>query len=68
MLKHRPELAAGSKAGPGDYTLAAAVLCQALTKPNGGGGAAASSGGDDGAGSTAVWQTLGGFRLFEGAR
>ena len=69
MLKHRPDLAAGKPGGPGDYTLAAAVLCQALTKPGGGGNAAASSGGgDDGAGSTAVWQTLGGFRLFEGVR
>ena len=67
MLKHRPELAAGPTGGPGDYTLAAAVLCQALGKSGGSGGAATAAGGDA-AGSTAVWQTLGGFRLFEGVR
>jgi hypothetical protein len=71
MLKHRPELAAGDQAGPDDQALAAAVLTQALGKAGGatgggnGGGAAAGGGGD--AGSTAVWQALGGFRLFEGA-
>ena len=71
MLKHRPELAAGDKAGPDDHALAAAVLTQALGKAGGGnGGAAGAGGGGSGgaeAGSTAVWQTLGGFRLFEGA-
>jgi acetyl/propionyl-CoA carboxylase alpha subunit len=70
MLKYRPELAAGDKAGPDDHALAAAVLTQALGKAGGGnGGAAGASGGAGGgeAGSTAVWQTLGGFRLFEGA-
>ena len=74
MLKHRPELAAGSKAPPDDHVLAAAVLCQALAKP---GGASGSRGGAAGAGasaanhsdgSTAVWQALAGFRLFEGVQ
>ena len=67
MLKHRPELAAGPQQAPGDHTLAAAVLCQVLGKSGGQGGAPASGGGSTN-GSTAVWQTLGGFRLFEGAR
>ncbi|MFN9756528.1 MAG: hypothetical protein ACK58X_08955, partial [Planctomycetota bacterium] len=68
MLKHRPELAAGDKAGPDDHALAAAVLTQALGKAGGGNGGAAGAAGSGGdAGSTAVWQTLGGFRLFEGA-
>jgi len=68
MLKHRPELAAGSKAPPDDHTLAAAVLCQALARRPGGSGDAGGNGGDASAGSTAVWQTLSGFRLFEVAR
>jgi acetyl-CoA carboxylase biotin carboxylase subunit len=72
MLKHRPELAAGGNAPPDDHALAAAVLCQALGATNGGGAAlnaaSASAGAGAGAGSTAVWQQLGGFRLFEGAR
>jgi acetyl/propionyl-CoA carboxylase alpha subunit len=70
MLKHRPELAAGSVAPPDDHALAAAVLCQALAGNGGGGsgGAAANGASAAGAGSTAVWQQLGGFRLFEGAR
>jgi acetyl/propionyl-CoA carboxylase alpha subunit len=66
MLKHRPELAAGPQQPPGDYTLAAAVLCQALGKGGRAANAPAAGGGTNG--STAVWQTLGGFRLFEGAR
>jgi hypothetical protein len=50
------------------------VLCQALAKP---GGASGSRGGAAGAGasaanhsdgSTAVWQALAGFRLFEGVQ
>jgi acetyl-CoA carboxylase, biotin carboxylase subunit len=71
MLKHRPELAAGSKAAPDDHTLAAAVLCQALGMAGAGataGGGNGSGGAADGNGSTAVWQSLPGFRLFEGVR
>jgi acetyl/propionyl-CoA carboxylase alpha subunit len=69
MLKHRPELAAGSKTAPDDRVLAAAVLCQALAKGgNGGGAAPAAASGAGGGGSTAVWNTLAGFRLFEAQR
>ncbi len=69
MLKHRPELAAGSKAPPDDRVLAAAVLCQALAKGSNGTGAAAGNGGASAAGgSTAAWSTLSGFRLFEATR
>ncbi|MEO6597826.1 MAG: biotin carboxylase N-terminal domain-containing protein [Planctomycetota bacterium] len=69
MLALRPELAAGPKGDADDFALAAAVLCQALA-PRGGAGSGAGSGNTTSstAGSTAVWQDLGGFRLFEGAR
>ncbi|MFY9341173.1 MAG: biotin carboxylase N-terminal domain-containing protein [Planctomycetota bacterium] len=64
MLKQRPELAAGSEQAPGDDVLAAAVLCQALANGGGTGHGAARAGGAA-SGSTAVWQELGSFRLFE---
>ncbi len=66
MLKHRPELAAGDKVPPDDHVLAAAVLCQALAKGQGSNSANGTPATT--AGSTAVWQALGGFRLFEGVR
>jgi acetyl/propionyl-CoA carboxylase alpha subunit len=71
MLSQRPELAAGDSAtgnpgAPDDHVLAAAVLCQALARQSGGGGGATSSGSTQG--STAVWQNLNGFRLFEVTR
>ncbi len=66
MLQHRPELAAGPKAGADDHALAAAVLCQALAPANGNGAArGASGGGPVSDGATAVWQTLSAFRPFE---
>jgi acetyl/propionyl-CoA carboxylase alpha subunit len=68
MLKHRPELAAGDQRAADDRALAAAVLCQALAK-SGSGAASNASGvaGSAASGSTAVWQSLAGFRLFEGS-
>ncbi len=67
MLANRPELAAGSTAPPSDDVLAAAVLCQVLGGASG--GAAPAAGADAAAAaSTAVWQRLGGFRLFEAPR
>jgi acetyl/propionyl-CoA carboxylase alpha subunit len=69
MLKHRPDLAAGSAAPPGDDVLAAAVLCQALGRSGGNGDERSASGGATGAsGSTAAWQAFDGFRAFEEAR
>lgn len=67
MLSKRPELAAGSDEAPSDHALAAAVLCEALGKQGGGGSSSSgsASGSSVGAGSTAVWQDLHGFRLFE---
>ena len=66
MLKLRPELAAGPQQPPEDLALAAAALCQAVAPRSGG------SGGGNGiaasGGSTAVWNDLAGFRLFEGSR
>jgi acetyl/propionyl-CoA carboxylase alpha subunit len=63
MLKLRPELADGPKTGPEDLALAAAVLCQAVAPRNGASNGAPAA---RGAGSTAVWHELAGFRLFEG--
>ncbi len=68
MLKHRPELAAGSKAPPSDDVLAAAVLCQALQRSGGNGDERAAGGGDGAVGSTAAWQAFDGFRAFEESR
>ena len=68
MLSKRPELAEGPQDGPDDHALAAAALCQALQRSSGGGGAASSGGGAADAGTTQVWQDLGGFRLFEVTR
>ncbi|MBX3464514.1 MAG: ATP-grasp domain-containing protein [Planctomycetes bacterium] len=66
MLQLRPELAAGPQEGPEDLALAAAVLCQAVAPRSGGGGGG--NGAAARSGSTAVWNDLAGFRLFEGVR
>lgn len=66
MLDLRPELAQGPASEADDLALAAAVLCQATAPGTGarhGGGGAASR-----ATSTAIWQQLGDFDLFGGAR
>ena len=64
MLDHRPELATGPTDPPGDLTLAAAVLTQAIAPA---GEARGDSAGAVGRlGSTAVWQELAGFRTFGG--
>jgi 3-methylcrotonyl-CoA carboxylase alpha subunit len=71
LLAHRPELAAGGTAPPGDDVLAAAVLCQALGRADNGRGANGANG--DGAGGrdgdgAAVWHAFPGFRAFGGGR
>ncbi|MFK7742695.1 MAG: acetyl/propionyl/methylcrotonyl-CoA carboxylase subunit alpha [Planctomycetota bacterium] len=66
MLSKRPELAAGPQDGPDDHALAAAILCEALSGSQGASAPQASGGSGQGSpGSTAVWQSLPGFRLFE---
>ena len=67
MLDRRPELAAGPTEPPDDEVLAAAVLCQALGRSATATGSVAGPGGSR-SGSTAVWQELAGFRMFEGVR
>jgi acetyl-CoA carboxylase biotin carboxylase subunit len=66
MLSNRPELAAGTPEEPDDHALASAVLCQALARQSGGGSSTSSAASTQG--STAVWQDLNGFRLFEVTR
>ena len=68
MLKLRPELAEGPKEGPEDLALAAAVLCQAVAPRGANGGSGSGGASSGGQGSTAVWQEMAGFRLFEGSR
>tara|TARA_R110002111_G_scaffold91298_2_gene142118 strand:- start:19 stop:390 length:372 start_codon:yes stop_codon:yes gene_type:complete len=68
MLSHRPELAAGDDEAPDDHVLAAAVLCQALARQSGSAGGHAANSSASTQGSTAVWQDLSGFRLFEVTR
>ena len=68
MLRLRPELADGPKEPPEDLALAAAVLCQAVAPRAGSPSSNGSNGNGGGQGSTAPWQDLAGFRLFEGTR
>jgi len=68
MLSKRPELAKGSDEAADDHALAAAVLCQAIGRTAGAASTASSAGGAGHTGSTAPWQDLGAFRLFEEAR
>jgi acetyl-CoA carboxylase biotin carboxylase subunit len=68
MLRLRPELADGPKEPPEDLALAAAVLCQAVAPRAGSSSSNGSNGNGGGQGSTAPWQDLAGFRLFEGTR
>ncbi|MCY2955707.1 MAG: ATP-grasp domain-containing protein [Planctomycetota bacterium] len=67
FLKYKPDVVAGGGSEPSDLALAAAVLCEAIAPRALAGHVSsvdAASGGSGGRCSSAVWNELGGFRVF----